>query len=93
VANFAIGHQPETPSAGEPMYQSYCANGRGGGKNFMPHVGAPTKKGHTDLLDDDYLGAIITERGPAFASIVRALLVAVCKTCIASNQTQGGDYP
>ena len=59
------------PKRGEPMYQRYCsgchgANGRGDAKNFMPHVGALTKKGHTDLLDDDYLGAIITEGGPAY---------------------------
>lgn len=56
---------------GEPLYQRYCsgchgADGRGGGKNFMPHVGALTKKGHTDLLDDGYLGAIITEGGPPY---------------------------
>jgi mono/diheme cytochrome c family protein len=59
------------PKRGEPMYQRYCsgchgANGRGGGKNFMPHVGALTKKGHTDLLDDEYFRAIITEGGPAY---------------------------
>jgi mono/diheme cytochrome c family protein len=56
---------------GEPMYQRYCSgchgtDGRGGGKNFMPHVGALTKKGHTDLLDDGYLAAIITEGGPPY---------------------------
>lgn len=59
------------PKRGEPMYQRYCSgchgvDGRGGGKNFMPHVGALTKKGHTDLLDDGYIGAIIIEGGPAY---------------------------
>ena len=47
---------------GEPMYQRYCtgchgADGRGGGKNFMPHVGALTRKGYTDRLEDSYLEA------------------------------------
>jgi len=56
---------------GEPMYQRYCSgchgvDGRGGGKNFMPHVGPLNKKGHTELLDDDYVASIITEGGPAF---------------------------
>ena len=56
---------------GEPMYQRYCAgchgaDGRGGGKNFMPHVGALTRKGYTDLLEDSYLEAIIAEGGEAF---------------------------
>jgi mono/diheme cytochrome c family protein len=56
---------------GEPMYQRYCAgchgaDGRGGGKNFMPHVGALTRKGYTDLLEDSYLQAIVAEGGVAF---------------------------
>jgi len=56
---------------GEPMYQRYCTgchgtDGRGGGKNFMPHVGALTRKGYTDLLEDSYLEAIIAEGGEAF---------------------------
>jgi mono/diheme cytochrome c family protein len=56
---------------GEPMYLRYCtgchgADGRGGGKNFMPHVGALTRKGYTDLLEDSYLAAIIAEGGEAF---------------------------
>ena len=47
---------------GEPMYQRYCTgchgtDGRGGGKNFMPHVGALTRKGYTDLLEDSYTTA------------------------------------
>ena len=59
------------PKRGEPMYQRYCSgchgtDGRGGGKNFMPHVGALNKKGHTELLDDGYVTSIITEGGPAF---------------------------
>jgi mono/diheme cytochrome c family protein len=59
------------PKRGEPMYQRYCSgchgsDGRGGGKNFMPHVGALNKKGHTELLDDSYVASIITEGGPAF---------------------------
>jgi mono/diheme cytochrome c family protein len=59
------------PKRGEPMYQRYCsgchgADGRGGGKNFMPHVGALNKKGHTELLDDGYVASIITEGGPAY---------------------------
>ena len=56
---------------GEPMYQRYCtgchgADGRGGGKNFMPHVGALTRKGYTDRLEDSYLMAIVAEGGEAF---------------------------
>ena len=56
---------------GEPMYQRYCTgchgtDGRGGGKNFMPHVGALTRKGYSDLLEDSYLEAIIAEGGEAF---------------------------
>jgi mono/diheme cytochrome c family protein len=56
---------------GEPMYQRYCTgchgtDGRGGGKNFMPHVGALTRKGYTDLLEDSYLVAIVAEGGVAF---------------------------
>jgi mono/diheme cytochrome c family protein len=56
---------------GEPMYQRYCsgchgADGRGGGKVFMPHVGPLNRKGHTELLDDDYVASIITQGGPAF---------------------------
>jgi mono/diheme cytochrome c family protein len=56
---------------GEPMYQRYCtgchgAHGRGGGKNFMPHVGALTRKGYTELLEDSYLQAIVAEGGVAF---------------------------
>jgi mono/diheme cytochrome c family protein len=59
------------PKRGEPMYQRYCSgchgsDGRGGGKNFMPHVGALTKKGHTELLEDSYVASIITEGGPAY---------------------------
>jgi mono/diheme cytochrome c family protein len=59
------------PRRGEPIYQRYCsgchgADGRGGGKNFMPHVGALTKKGYTELLEDDYLARIITEGGAAY---------------------------
>jgi mono/diheme cytochrome c family protein len=59
------------PKRGEPMYQRYCSgchgvDGRGGGKNFMPHVGPLNKKGHTELLDDGYVASIITEGGPAF---------------------------
>jgi mono/diheme cytochrome c family protein len=56
---------------GEPMYQRYCSgchgvDGRGGGKNFMPHVGALTKKGYTELLEDSYLEAIVAEGGEHF---------------------------
>ena len=56
---------------GEPLYQRYCtgchgSDGRGGAKNFMPHVGALTRKGYTDLLEDSYLAAIIAEGGEAF---------------------------
>ena len=56
---------------GEPMYQRYCsgchgADGRGGGKNFMPHVGALTRKGYTELLEDSYLAAIVSEGGVAY---------------------------
>jgi mono/diheme cytochrome c family protein len=59
------------PKRGEPMYQRYCSgchgvDGRGGGKNFMPHVGALNRKGHTELLDDGYVASIITEGGPAY---------------------------
>jgi mono/diheme cytochrome c family protein len=31
----------------------------------MPHVGALTKKGYIDLLEDDYLATVITEGGEA----------------------------
>jgi len=56
---------------GEPMYQRYCTgchgtDGRGGGKNFMPHVGALTRKGYTDLLEDSYLQSIVADGGEAF---------------------------
>jgi mono/diheme cytochrome c family protein len=56
---------------GEPLYQRYCSgchgvDGRGGGKNFMPHVGALAKKGYTELLEDSYLAAITAEGGEAF---------------------------
>jgi mono/diheme cytochrome c family protein len=59
------------PKRGEPIYQRYCSgchgtDGRGGGKNFMPHVGPLNKKGHTELLDDGYVASIITQGGPAF---------------------------
>jgi mono/diheme cytochrome c family protein len=39
---------------------------RGGGKNFMPHVGALTRKGYTELLEDSYLAAIVSEGGVAY---------------------------
>ncbi len=44
----------------------YCAgchgvDGQGGAKNFMPHVGALTKKGYIDLLEDEYLTMVIAE--------------------------------
>ncbi len=59
------------PQRGEPKYQRYCAgchgaDGRGGGKNFMPHVGALTRKGYTEKLEDTYLAAIIAEGGEPF---------------------------
>ena len=59
------------PQRGEPMYQRYCsgchgADGRGGGKNFMPHVGALTRKGYTEMLEDSYLAAIVAEGGVAY---------------------------
>ena len=59
------------PQRGEPLYQRYCsgchgADGRGAGKNFMPHVGALAKKGHTELLEDSYLAAFIAEGGEPF---------------------------
>jgi mono/diheme cytochrome c family protein len=51
-----------------PRYCAGChgADGRGWGKNFMPHVGALTRKGYTDLLEDSYFEAIIAEGGEAF---------------------------
>jgi mono/diheme cytochrome c family protein len=63
--------QAADPKRGEPMYQRYCSgchgvDGRGGGKVFMPHVGALNRKGHTELLDDGYVASIITEGGPAY---------------------------
>jgi mono/diheme cytochrome c family protein len=56
---------------GKPMYERYCTgchgvDGRGGGKNFMPHVGALTRKGYTDLLEDSDLQSIVAEDGEAF---------------------------
>jgi len=58
------------PGRGEPLYQRYWAgchgaDGQGGAKNFMPHVGALTKKGYIDLLEDEYLTMIIAEGGEA----------------------------
>jgi mono/diheme cytochrome c family protein len=58
------------PRRGEPMYQRYCSgchgvDGQGGAKNFMPHVGALTRKGYIDLLEDDYLATVIAEGGEA----------------------------
>jgi cytochrome c oxidase cbb3-type subunit III len=55
---------------GEPLYQRYCAgchgvDGQGGAKNFMPHVGALTKKGYVELLEDEYLATVIAEGGEA----------------------------
>ena len=55
---------------GEPLYQRYCAgchgvDGQGAAKNFMPHVGALTKKGYIDLLEDEYLAMVIAEGGEA----------------------------
>jgi len=38
-------------------------DGRGGAKTFMPHIGALTKKGYIELLEDDYLTEIISEGG------------------------------
>jgi mono/diheme cytochrome c family protein len=73
LAAILIGLSPSPASAGdaqrgEPLYQRYCSgchgvDGRGGGKNFMPHVGALTRKGHTEPLDDKYLASIIAEGG------------------------------
>src|SRR5262245_54012658 len=68
VTNSAVAGDAQR---GEPTYQRYCSgchgvDGRGGGKNFMPHVGALNKKGHTELLDDGYVASIITEGGPAY---------------------------
>jgi mono/diheme cytochrome c family protein len=55
---------------GEVLYQRYCsgchgADGRGGGKGFMPHVGALTRKGYIDLIDDTSLALVIAEGGEA----------------------------
>ena len=55
---------------GEALYQRYCsgchgADGRGGGKGFMPHVGPLTRKGYIDLIDDASLAMVITEGGEA----------------------------
>jgi mono/diheme cytochrome c family protein len=71
VLSAAAAAHAGDPQRGEPMYQRYCsgchgANGRGGGKNFMPHVGALTRKGYTELLEDSYLQAIVAEGGVAF---------------------------
>jgi mono/diheme cytochrome c family protein len=74
LAAWLVGSAPALcgdAQRGEPLYQRYCtgchgADGRGGGKNFMPHVGALTKKGHTELLDDTYLASIIAEGGVPF---------------------------
>ena len=74
VAAWLLGSGPALcgdPQRGEPLYQRYCtgchgADGRGGGKNFMPHVGALTRKGYTEKLEDTYLAAIIAEGGEPF---------------------------
>ena len=72
---------------GEPMYQRYCsgchgADGRGGGKNFMPHVGALTKKGHTELLEDSYLQAIVAEGGEVYG---KSAYMPAFKTALSSQ--------
>jgi mono/diheme cytochrome c family protein len=58
------------PHRGEPLYQRYCTgchgvDGRGGAKNFMPHVGALTRKDYIEHLGDDYLTYVISEGGEA----------------------------
>src|ERR1700745_2723736 len=55
---------------GEVLYQRYCsgchgADGRGGGKGLMPHVGALTRKGDIDLSEYASLAMVITEGGEA----------------------------
>ena len=56
---------------GQELYQRYCTgchgpDGQGGGKGFMPHVNALTRKGYIELLDDEYLKMVIAEGGEAF---------------------------
>ena len=55
---------------GQALYQRYCSgchgpDGQGGGKGFMPHVNALTRKGYIELLDDEYLETVIAEGGEA----------------------------
>jgi mono/diheme cytochrome c family protein len=51
--------------APEAMDWLAAADGRGGGKGFMPHVGPLTRKGYIDLIDDASLAMVITEGGEA----------------------------
>lgn len=55
---------------GETIFKRYCqgchgADGKGGGKGFMPHVGPLARKGYIEKLPDDYLAAVIAEGGAA----------------------------
>ena len=54
---------------GAILYKKYCrgchgADGRGGGRTFMPHVDTLTKRGYIELLPDEYLAQVIREGGP-----------------------------
>ena len=55
---------------GEVIFKKYCqgchgADGNGGGKGFMPHVGPLARKGYIDQLPDEYLATVISQGGEA----------------------------
>jgi mono/diheme cytochrome c family protein len=55
---------------GEELFLRYCqgchgADGRGGGKAFMPHVGPLAQKGYIDLMEDADLAHVIKLGGAA----------------------------
>jgi mono/diheme cytochrome c family protein len=55
---------------GEAIFKKYCqgchgADGNGGGKGFMPHVGPLARKGYIDQLPDEYLATVISQGGEA----------------------------
>jgi mono/diheme cytochrome c family protein len=64
--SFATGDKAH----GEELFLRYCqgchgADGRGGGKGFMPHVGLLAQKGYVDLIEDADLARVINEGGAA----------------------------
>ena len=50
----------------------------------MPHVGALTRKGYTELLEDSYLALIIAEGGEAFG---KSAYMPAFKTTLSRQET------